>query len=168
MYVVAFEVSDEEGVQLLAPTPELKREDETPEQFANRIADKDLPANTTHAMVLLEKDLPTRFYRRAWAFGGGVSIDIEIAKEIEKNRWRAEREPILSALDKEVSKALALDDKAAALVAEQKRQQLRDVTKTDLSAVASVADLKAVRPAALDIKPTGDGNDRTAKGPGQG
>ena len=56
-----------------------------------------------------------------------IKIDITKAKEITKNRLRAERAPLLQALDIEVMKNITDTSKLAELEAE--KQRLRDITK---------------------------------------
>lgn len=56
-----------------------------------------------------------------------IKINFEKAKEITKDRLRAERLPLLQAQDIEFQKALEANSDTAAIVAE--KQRLRDITK---------------------------------------
>ena len=56
-----------------------------------------------------------------------ITVDIPAAKEITKDRLRAERKPLLEAQDIEFQKALETGADTTAIVAE--KQRLRDITK---------------------------------------
>ena len=58
----------------------------------------------------------------------GIQVNINKAKEITKERLRAERKPLLEALDVEYIKAQETGADTSAIVAE--KQRLRDITKT--------------------------------------
>ena len=71
-----------------------------------------------------------------------IQIDIPRAKEITKNRLRAEREPLLQALDIEMMKNLSDTAKLAEIEAE--KQRLRDITKV-VDSLLTVEELKVVK-----------------------
>ena len=56
-----------------------------------------------------------------------IIIDINKAKEITKDKLRAEREPLLAAQDVAFQRALESNADTSAIVAE--KQRLRDITK---------------------------------------
>ena len=56
-----------------------------------------------------------------------IKINLSKAKEITKDRLRAERLPLLQAQDIDFQKALETNSDTAAIVAE--KQRLRDITK---------------------------------------
>lgn len=56
-----------------------------------------------------------------------IKINLEKAKEITKNRLRAERQPLLQAQDVEFQRALESGADTTEIVAE--KQRLRDITK---------------------------------------
>lgn len=58
----------------------------------------------------------------------GITVNIDKAKDITKDRLRAERKPLLEALDVEYIKAQEIGADTSAIVAE--KQRLRDITKT--------------------------------------
>jgi hypothetical protein len=61
-----------------------------------------------------------------------ITIDIDKAKNVQRNVWRRMRKPKLEALDLAFMRALeAGDSEAQANITEQK-QELRDVTLTEL------------------------------------
>jgi len=70
-----------------------------------------------------------------------IKVDITKAQAITKDRLRAERKPLLEALDVEVMKNIADPVKLAEIKAQ--KQVLRDVTKK-VDALTTVEELKAV------------------------
>ena len=82
----------------------------------------------------------------------GIKVNLEKAKEIQKNHWRALRKPLLAALDTEFMLALESEDKAKQKEIKAKKQALRDITKTDLSQVTTPEELKAVWPDVLGVQ----------------
>lgn len=70
-----------------------------------------------------------------------IKIDIVKAQAITKDRLRAERKPLLEALDVEVMKNITNADKLAEIEAE--KQRLRDITK-QVDGLTTVDELKEV------------------------
>lgn len=70
-----------------------------------------------------------------------ITINLDKAKEITKDRLRAERTPLLQAQDVAFQRALEEGANTAAIVAE--KQRLRDITKL-ADAANSTDDLKAI------------------------
>jgi uncharacterized protein YdaT len=68
-----------------------------------------------------------------------IIIDINKAKEITKDRLRAERKPLLEAQDVEFIKAQEQGADTSAIVAE--KQRLRDITNT-VDSMTTVEELK--------------------------
>lgn len=68
-----------------------------------------------------------------------IIIDINKAKDITKDRLRAERKPLLEAQDVAFQRALELNANTSAIVAE--KQRLRDITK-QVDAVNTLEELK--------------------------
>jgi len=71
-----------------------------------------------------------------------ITINIVKAKDITKDRLRAEREPLLAAQDVAFQRALESSADTAAIVAE--KQRLRDITNL-VDACATVEELKGVQ-----------------------
>jgi hypothetical protein len=69
----------------------------------------------------------------------GIIIDIAKAKDITKDRLRAERKPLLEAQDVEFIKAQEQGADTSAIVAE--KQRLRDITNT-VDSMTTVEELK--------------------------
>lgn len=70
-----------------------------------------------------------------------IKIDLLRAKDITKDRLRAERTPLLNALDIEMMKNLSDTAKLAEI--EAKKQRLRDITKA-VDTLETVDELKGV------------------------
>lgn len=71
-----------------------------------------------------------------------IKIDISKAQLITKDRLRAERTPLLQALDIEMMKNLSDTEKLAEIEAE--KQRLRDITKV-VDSLTTVEELKVVK-----------------------
>jgi len=69
----------------------------------------------------------------------GIKIDIAKAKDITKDRLRAERKPKLEALDIEFIKSQEIGADTSAIVAE--KQRLRDITN-QVDSMTTVEQLK--------------------------
>ena len=69
----------------------------------------------------------------------GIKIDIAKAKDITKDKLRAERKPLLEALDVEFIKAQEQGADTTAIVTE--KQRLRDITNT-VDSMTTVEELK--------------------------
>lgn len=70
-----------------------------------------------------------------------ITININKAKEITKDRLRVERTPLLQALDVEVMKNITDSVRLAEIEAE--KQRLRDITKI-VDAISTVEELKGI------------------------
>lgn len=75
-----------------------------------------------------------------------ITINLDKAKEIQKNRWRTARKPILEKLDTQFMRAVETGDTAKQQQIATQKQSLRDVTTTDLSSVTNTEELKNVWP----------------------
>ena len=69
-----------------------------------------------------------------------ITVNIDKAKDITKNRLRAERQPLLEAQDIAFQRALESGDDTTAIVAE--KQRLRDITN-QVDSMTTVEELKA-------------------------
>lgn len=70
-----------------------------------------------------------------------ITININKAKEITKDRLRVERKPLLEALDVEVMKNITDSVRLAEIEAE--KQRLRDITKV-VDTLSTVEELKGI------------------------
>ena len=75
-----------------------------------------------------------------------ITINLDKAKEIQKNRWRTARKPILEKLDTQFMRAVETGDTSKQQQIATQKQALRDVTTTDLSSVTNTEELKNVWP----------------------
>jgi hypothetical protein len=76
-----------------------------------------------------------------------IGINIEKAKDIQRDRWRAARTPLLAALDVQFMQALEQGTDTSAIVAQ--KEALRDVTDTPFPSDIP-ADIAAFWPACLN------------------
>lgn len=82
-----------------------------------------------------------RYFRDAWKVTDeSIEIDIEGAKEVQRNVWRRMRGPLLTKLDLEVMKSVERGDAKRRRELSEQKQALRDVTETELP-----DDLEAIR-----------------------
>jgi len=103
------------GVSVVIPTGELSVEE---------VQIKDCPQGT----VIDDSTLPSRDFRNAWELvNGAVSVNFAKAKDLTKDKLRAERTPLLEAQDVAFQRALENSSDTSAIVAE--KQRLRDITK---------------------------------------
>ena len=79
-----------------------------------------------------------------------ITINLDKAKEIQKNRWREARKPLLTQLDTEFMRAVESGDTVKQQQIAAKKQALRDVTVTDLSTITTPEELKNVWPDILN------------------
>lgn len=109
----------------------------------------ELPQDSVYSIVDKDTIPLTRVFRRAWTYQEGqLVVDLEMAKGIQRDRWRAARTPKLAQLDLDYMRALETNDtvKMAEIVVQ--KQALRDVTTTDLSGI-TVAELESIWPEIL-------------------
>jgi len=94
------------------------------------------------AQVVDADSIPSdRYFREAWSVRDGrVEIDIEGAKDVQRNVWRRMRGPMLTKLDMEVMKSVERGDAKRRRELSDQKQALRDVTETELP-----DDLDAIR-----------------------
>ena len=70
-----------------------------------------------------------------------ITINLDTAKAITKDRLRAERTPLLTALDVQYQRALESGADTKAIVAE--KQRLRDITKITATTLEELKGLSA-------------------------
>jgi hypothetical protein len=95
-----------------------------------------------------------RHFRGAWSLSGSViSEDMDVAKEIFRDKVRAVRAPLLDAEDVVYMKALEADDADAKAASVTKKAALRDAPAA--SAINAASDIAALK-AAWDTDVLGD------------
>ena len=114
---------DSEGLKIIIPSPHYQG-------TIVALATKRIPKGCEYKIVSDKEILSDREFRDAWDYDFSnddpIKIDFEKAKEIWKNKLRAERKPLLEALDVEVIKNITDADKIAEI--EAQKQPLRDIT----------------------------------------
>ena len=129
--VIVFE-ADAGNVAVCIPTGELSIE---------AVLQKDCPKG---AFIIDQSALPNQDndFFDAWVLNGKqVEVSIDKAKVIQKQRLRAEREPLLAAQDVAFQRALETGGDTAAIVAE--KQRLRDITSL-VDPCTTLAEIRAV------------------------
>lgn len=97
-------------------------------------------------IVVDDSDLPLRRYISAWRLSAGkISVDMDSAKEIFRNRIRAVRSGIFSDLDIQFTRSLETGEGKDEIIA--KKQELRDLTSDPrIDAAKNLDDLAAAWP----------------------
>jgi hypothetical protein len=109
--------NDNGGVSVCVPTGEMD---------INAVKAKDTPSNS---IIVDSADLPQadNDFFNAWELADGVvTVNLDKAKEITRNRLRMERVPLLNAQDVAYMRAVETNADTTAIVAE--KQRLRDIT----------------------------------------
>lgn len=122
------------GVAVCVPTGELPIE---------QVQAKDIPAGV-QSFIVDKSTLPEDdgdFFNAWEQTRGVVTVNLDKAKGITKERLRAERAPLLTAQDVAFQRALEVGGDTAAIVAE--KQRLRDITNL-ADACTTLAELRAL------------------------
>ena len=83
----------------------------------------------TYDVADLKKPLPARTFRDAWRFDKGViSVDMDKAKELHRNKMRTARQNKFAELDGMYMKALQTNDKETLELVSKAAEELRNVT----------------------------------------
>ena len=102
---------------------------------------KDCPS---HAILFNSADLPNEHHDffNAWELADGkVTVSIDKATELTKDRLRAERKPLMEAQDVLFQRALESGTDTKTIVAE--KQRLRDITKITATTLDELKGLSA-------------------------
>jgi hypothetical protein len=121
---------------------------ETEDEFAARIAAKDVPADAANVSVVDEEEIPAdRTFRDAWVHNGAAVVhDMPKAREIHKHHLRSARAPLLAALDVEYQRADEVGDVSWKADVSNRKRELRDVTKRpEIADASTIDDLKKVK-----------------------
>jgi hypothetical protein len=118
------------GVSVVYPTGELSIEE---------VQAKDCPQGT----IIDDSTLPSRDFRNAWELvDGAVEVNFAKAKDLTKDRLRAERTPLLEAQDVAFQRALESGADTSTIVAE--KQRLRDITN-QVDTATTLDELKGLK-----------------------
>jgi hypothetical protein len=123
MKVITYQEGD--GVAVVSPAPGMDLE---------AVIAKDVPPGVSRAVIDRDQLPADRYFRDAWEYDGprGVKVNVEKAKEVQRNVWRRMRQPKLEALDLEVMKAVERGDAKRRREVSDQKQALRDVTTEPL------------------------------------
>lgn len=135
--------NDAGGVAIVIPAP-------NSDLTIKEIAKKSVPKGIDFEVVDISEIPTDRVFRNAWEKDAkSIKVNIDKAKEIQRNKWRNARKPILEMLDVEFIKALESGDIIKQEEVKAKKQALRDITLTDLSEIETPEELKNVWPEIL-------------------
>lgn len=136
------------GVSIMELTHEVQF-DSVPEKFQAAVIEAEIAATEIPYLsyAIIDSVPQDRTFRNAWAFdGSAVAVDMDKAREIQRDLMRKARAPLLADLDTQFMKALETGADTSAIVAA--KQELRDVTKApEIEAAQTPEELKAVWPA---------------------
>lgn len=106
-----------------------------------------LKAVSWHRCELTDFPVDHHDFRNAWTVADGkIVVDLEKAREVTRQRLRAERAPVLAEKDIDAFKAMEAGDTAALAVVSAEKQRLRDITQLPaIEAAKTIADLRAVK-----------------------
>ena len=107
-----------------------------------QIAEKDVPKGKAYKIVDTVTIPSDRHFRNAWKHSEGViEVDMPKAVEIQKEKLRQERKPLLEALDAEYMRALENEDKPKQKEIKDEKQRLRDITSFNANTVEELKNL---------------------------
>lgn len=136
MAFIAYNTND--GLAITIPTGELPIE---------QVLAKDCPAGAVIVDTLPEG----REFRNAWELSGSsITVNLDKAKAITKDRLRAERQPLFEAQDVAFQRALEEGADTSAIVAEKNR--LRDITGL-VDGATELAQLRDLTCASTELAP---------------
>jgi hypothetical protein len=121
-----------------------------PNISAEQIAATSVPEGTPYLALHALPDGFDQSFFSAYDFDptAGAVVNIGRAQEVQRNRWRTARAPLLSQADDAVNIAIDSGDATAEATARAHRQALRDVTLTALPS-DTLENIKAVWPSIL-------------------
>lgn len=110
---------------------------------------KDVPKNTPYKIVNSLNIDDDYFNAYEYDETDGAKVNLEKAKAIHKDKWRAARKPKLEKLDIDFMRAVEAGDTNKQSEISAQKQALRDVTNTPLDGT-TLEEIKAVWPAILN------------------
>lgn len=108
------------------------------------IVSKTIPENLEYKVIEGPTNLDSDFLDAYDFINKEAVMNYERAKDIQKNKWRQLRKPILEKLDVEFMKALETGNTQKVQEIGSQKQELRDVTKTPL--INNLDDIKNAMP----------------------
>lgn len=134
------------SVSILQTVPQADGKEPTPQECIAKWHES-ARANVVSIAPLDPAVIPAdRTFRDAWKLDkGGIVHDLGKAKEIQRARIRAARDPLFADLDTQQLRALAAGDGKAVQAIEAKKQALRDAPADPaIEKAGSVEELKAL------------------------
>lgn len=117
--------------------------------FENENDLQNVAKNNPNCKIYDESQLPDSEFIDAWTID--ATINLELAKEVWRNKMRPVRNQRLKELDLEWMKAIEQEDYKAAAAVVAKKVELRDITKRDeLKYAKSLDQIKAFWPSVLN------------------
>jgi hypothetical protein len=107
-----------------------------------------IPANTPYKIVDSLEIEDSYFNAYEFNEDTGAEVNIEKAKQIHLDKFRAARAPKLASLDVQYMKAIEVEDSVAASAIAVAKQELRDITKLPLP--NTLPEIKATWPDILN------------------
>jgi len=138
---------DDGGVSVVHPAPKSKREDETEEQWLNRVFTKATPDGLTFKDIDMKTEpLPDRRFREAWSNGTNgntIEVDLDKAKAQVLVELRRERDKGLVITDGLMAKENEIGTQEGIDALKVYRQKLRDLpTTVGIDKIATVQELQ--------------------------
>jgi len=96
------------------------------------IIKKTIPENTEYAFLNNDIKIDQYFFDAYEYKEGKAVLNLDKAKEIQKNKWREKRKKLFEKFDIEFMLALEQGDVEKQKIIALKKQELRDVTKIEL------------------------------------
>ena len=125
------------------------------DQSLRQIIESDIPKDIEYKIINLNELPKDRTFRDAWKMD--LTVDMEIAREIWRDKIRASRDKALADLDVPYIRALEEDDKREMQIISNRKQALRLLPRVvDLSLYTNPQALKAFWPHELKEYPHGD------------
>lgn len=153
VYRIVYTRPEDGGLSVIIPAHAAKDPYESELDFAQRIAAKDVPQDTSAVMIEAHQLPPHRHFRDAWkvnATASGVDHDMAKARNIHKAKLRIARAPALSNLDVAYSKADESGDSTLKSQVASQKQALRDLPESAaIESAATPEDLMALWPSSL-------------------
>lgn len=127
--------------------------DQTDEEFLEWCAERSVPVGTPYQVISISDIPQDRTFRNAWkADGARIVEDVQKAREVAKDILRAQRAPLLEALDVAFMRAIEQGVDATPIAAE--KQRLRDITQEPDKA-STIEELRAMAKELLSEKTDG-------------
>ena len=132
-------------IAVITPVQVEAQDGETAEEALLRHARGLLPEGTPVALVDADAIPADRTWRNAWSADfaspyeerSQVTVDMDLAREIHRDRVRAARAPLLATLDADFMQALEAGDEGEKAQIAARKQMLRDAPATEALAKAT-------------------------------